>query len=68
MQCNNLNGFGDIGGIAVGSRSAFEAMNRAIALYGLRPVIDRVLPEAPLAYRHFAAMQHTGKLVIGGAQ
>jgi len=56
--------------LAVGSRSAFEAMNDAIALHGLKPVIDRIFPfsEAPLAYRHFAAMRHTGKVVIGGAE
>lgn len=55
--------------IAVGSRSAFEAMNRAIALHELRPVIDQVFPftEARSAYRHFAAMRHTGKVVIAGA-
>jgi NADPH:quinone reductase-like Zn-dependent oxidoreductase len=56
--------------LAVGSRAAFEAMNAAIARHELKPVIDRVFPfaEAPLAYRHFAAMQHTGKVVIGGAE
>ena len=31
-------------GIYVGSRAMFEAMNRAIALHKLRPVIDRVFP------------------------
>ena len=33
-------------GIYVGSREMFETMNRAIALHGLRPVIDRVFPFA----------------------
>jgi NADPH:quinone reductase-like Zn-dependent oxidoreductase len=33
-----------IGAISVGSRSDFEAMNRAIALHRLRPVIDRDVP------------------------
>lgn len=55
--------------LAVGSRSAFEAMNSAIALHKLRPVIDRVYPftEAQSAYQHFADMRHTGKVVIAGA-
>ncbi len=30
-----------LGSISVGSRADFEAMNRAIALHRLRPVIDR---------------------------
>jgi NADPH:quinone reductase-like Zn-dependent oxidoreductase len=53
-------------GIYVGSREMFEAMNRAIAFSGLRPVIDRVFPftEAPDAYRHMKAAGHFGKIVI----
>jgi NADPH:quinone reductase-like Zn-dependent oxidoreductase len=53
-------------GIYVGSREMFEAMNRAIALDGLRPVIDRVFPfaEAPEAYRYMQAAGHFGKIVI----
>src|SRR4029079_19194198 len=31
-------------GILVGDRESFEAMNRAIALHRLRPVVDRVFP------------------------
>jgi NADPH:quinone reductase-like Zn-dependent oxidoreductase len=44
-----------LGSISVGSRADFEAMNRAIAMHGLRPVIDRIFPfaEAKAAYRHF---------------
>ena len=40
--------------ISVGSRADFEAMNRAIALHRLHPVIDRTFPfvEAKAAYRH----------------
>jgi len=30
-----------LGSISVGSRADFEAMNRAIAMHGLHPVIDR---------------------------
>src|SRR3954454_24801934 len=33
-----------LGSISVGSRAHFEAMNRALALHRLRPVIDRVFP------------------------
>jgi NADPH:quinone reductase-like Zn-dependent oxidoreductase len=55
-----------IGAISVGSRADFEAMNRAIALHRLRPVIDRIFPfaEAPEAYRHFESRAHFGKVVI----
>jgi NADPH:quinone reductase-like Zn-dependent oxidoreductase len=55
--------------VAVGSRAAFEAMNRAIGLHRLRPVIDRVFPfaDAQDAYRHFVANERTGKVVIAGA-
>jgi NADPH:quinone reductase-like Zn-dependent oxidoreductase len=55
-----------LGSISVGSRADFEAMNRAIALHKLRPVIDRVFPfeEAPDAYRHFENRTHFGKVVI----
>jgi NADPH:quinone reductase-like Zn-dependent oxidoreductase len=53
-------------GIHVGSREMFEAMNRAIALHKLRPVIDRAFSfeEAPDAYRHLASGTHFGKVVI----
>ena len=53
-------------GILVGHRESFEAMNRAIALHGLRPVIDRVFPleEAPAAFEHMAAGGHFGKIVV----
>ena len=53
-------------GIYVGSREMFASMNRAIALAGLRPVIDRVFPfaEAPEAYRYMKSAAHFGKIVI----
>jgi NADPH:quinone reductase-like Zn-dependent oxidoreductase len=53
-------------GILVGHRESFEAMNRAIALHGLRPVIDRAFPfeEAPAAFAHLAAGGHFGKIVV----
>lgn len=54
--------------IFVGSRLSFEAMNRAITAHQLRPVIDRVFPfeQAKEAYRHFAAGNHSGKVIISG--
>jgi NADPH:quinone reductase-like Zn-dependent oxidoreductase len=55
-----------LGSISVGSRADFEAMNWAIALHRLQPVVDRVFPfeEAPDAYRHFESRAHFGKVVI----
>lgn len=53
-------------GIAVGSRSRFEAMNRAIATHGLRPVVDSVFPLEDAAGA-FALMErggHVGKIVL----
>ena len=53
-------------GIYVGSRAMFEAMNRALAAAGLRPVIDRTFgfDEARAAYRHMQAGAHFGKVVV----
>ena len=53
-------------GIFVGSREMFEAMNRALALHTLRPVIDRVFPftEARAALRHMESAAHFGKIVL----
>ena len=55
-----------LGSIGVGSRADSEAMNRAIALHRLRPVIDRTFPfsEARAADRHFEGRGHFGKVVI----
>jgi NADPH:quinone reductase-like Zn-dependent oxidoreductase len=55
-----------IQGIAVGSRARFEAMNRAIALHKLRPVIDSTFPleKAADAFRHLEQGKHFGKIVI----
>ena len=55
-----------IRGIPVGSRDSFEAMNRAIAATGLRPVIDRSFPwtEAREALRHLESGRHFGKVVL----
>jgi NADPH:quinone reductase-like Zn-dependent oxidoreductase len=53
-------------GIYVGSRDHFEAMNRAIAQHGLRPVIDRVFGfgEVREAYRHLQSGAHFGKVCV----
>jgi NADPH:quinone reductase-like Zn-dependent oxidoreductase len=53
-------------GIFVGSREMFEAMNAAIALSGLKPVIDRVFPfdQAADALKHMQTASHFGKIVI----
>lgn len=55
-----------IQGIFVGSREMFEAMNRAVALHRIRPVIDRVFPfdAAKEAYRHLQSGAHFGKVVV----
>ncbi len=53
-------------GIYVGSREMFEAMNKAIALHKLRPVIDRVFEfsEAPQALKYMESGAHFGKICI----
>lgn len=53
-------------GIFVGSRAMFEAMNRAIALHKLQPVVDKVFPftEAVGALKHLESGAHFGKVVI----
>lgn len=55
-----------IQGIFCGSRSMFEAMNRAIALHQLRPVIDRVFAfeDAVDALKYLESGAHFGKIVI----
>ena len=56
-------------GIMVGSRADHEAMNRTVAVHGLRPVIDRVFPfdKTVEAYRHLESGSHFGKVVIAAA-
>lgn len=53
-------------GIFVGSRADFEAMNRAIALHRLRPVVDTVFAfeEAPSAFARLASGDHVGKVCV----
>jgi len=61
-----LTGRDTLGSISVGSRDDFEAMNQAIAMHELHPVIDRTIPfaEAKAAYRHFEGREHFGQIVI----
>jgi NADPH:quinone reductase-like Zn-dependent oxidoreductase len=53
-------------GILVGSREMFEAMNRAIALHRVRPLVDRVFDfdDLPAALEHLDAQAHFGKIVL----
>src|SRR5205085_11070640 len=53
-------------GIFVGSREMFEAMNRAIAVSRLRPVVDRTFPfrEARQALQYMESGSHFGKVCI----
>jgi NADPH:quinone reductase-like Zn-dependent oxidoreductase len=53
-------------GIYVGSRDMFEAMNRAIALHQLRPVVDRVFPFDQIrdALRYMESGSHFGKIAL----
>ena len=53
-------------GIFVGTREMFEAMNRAITLHQLKPVVDRVFPfaEAVEAFRYMESAAHFGKVAI----
>ncbi len=55
-----------LNGILVGDRESFEAMNRAIALHRLRPVVDRVFPleDSRAAFAHLAAGEHFGKICV----
>ncbi len=53
-------------GIYVGSRADFEALNRALLVSRLEPVIDQEFPSAdlPEALRTMDAASHFGKLVV----
>jgi NADPH:quinone reductase-like Zn-dependent oxidoreductase len=56
----------NVQGISVGSTEMFEAMNAAIGVNQIRPVIDRVFgfDEVQAAYKHMASGAHFGKIVI----
>jgi NADPH:quinone reductase-like Zn-dependent oxidoreductase len=53
-------------GVLVGHRESFEAMNRAIALHQMRPVVDRVFPleDIRAAFDYLAAGRHFGKVCV----
>jgi len=53
-------------GVLVGPRESFEAMNRAIALHRLRPVVDRVFPwtEVRAALELMERGGHFGKICL----
>ncbi len=55
-----------IQGIFVGSREMFEAMNRAISIHQIKPVIDRVFPfgEVKEALHYMESGAHFGKVAI----
>jgi NADPH:quinone reductase-like Zn-dependent oxidoreductase len=52
--------------VTVGPRAAFEAMNRALEVAHLHPLIDRVFPFEQLAegLRYVRAARHVGKVVL----
>jgi NADPH:quinone reductase-like Zn-dependent oxidoreductase len=56
----------NVQGISVGSTQMFEAMNRAIAGGGLKPVIDKVFgfDDTPAAFKYLQSARHFGKIVI----
>ncbi|MEK9970045.1 MAG: zinc-binding dehydrogenase, partial [Ferrovibrio sp.] len=55
-------------GVTVGAKDGFDAMLRAIALSGLRPVIDRSFDFSETgvraAYNHMGGGNHFGKIVL----
>ena len=56
----------NVQGISVGSTQMFMAMNRAIEVSAIKPVIDKVFAfaDAKAAYEHMASGAHFGKIVI----
>jgi NADPH:quinone reductase-like Zn-dependent oxidoreductase len=55
-----------VNGIYVGSREMFEAMNRAIALHQMKPVVDRVFDfkDIQAALKHMESAGHFGKICL----
>lgn len=53
-------------GVIVGHRESFEALCRAIAENGIRPIVDRVFPfdEAAQALAHMKSGGHFGKICL----
>lgn len=57
-------------GIYVGCRTMFEAMNRALELHQVHPVIDRSFAwqDLPAALSYMESAQHLGKIVLNFAE
>ncbi len=53
-------------GILIGHRASMEAMNAAVKLHQIKPVIDQAFsfPEAPRAFERLRSADHTGKICI----
>ena len=53
-------------GFSVGSTQMFEAMNRAIEINGIKPIIDKTFAfdDVHAAYKYLASGAHFGKVVI----
>jgi NADPH:quinone reductase-like Zn-dependent oxidoreductase len=53
-------------GIFVGSREMFEAMNRALSLHHMKPIVDRVFAWTDIrdALRHMESGSHFGKICL----
>src|SRR3989338_5201454 len=53
-------------GVFVGNKLDFQAMNQALSVHKIKPVIDRVftLEQAPEAFTYLKSAQHMGKIVI----
>lgn len=53
-------------GVFVGDKPMFEALNRAVEVNRIQPMVDEVFDfeEAPEAYRRLEAAGHFGKLII----
>jgi NADPH:quinone reductase-like Zn-dependent oxidoreductase len=56
----------NVQGISVGSTQMFMAMNRAVEVSAIKPVIDKVFAfaDAQAAYNHMVSGAHFGKIVI----
>ena len=56
----------EVRGIYVGSRDDFKALNRALAVSRIEPVVDREFPfeQLPEALRMMESASHFGKLVV----
>ena len=53
-------------GVFVGNKLDFQAMNQALRLHKIKPVIGRVfeLEQTPEAFEYLESAQHMGKIVI----